>query len=565
MDTPGSDPQCINSEYITRLTERINRLNALTDNSDEQFDEPILQNGDFGFPLLASPRYPDEPNIMQDAFSIMQEVDPSRAIFETRLRPTIPKTSTAVPLPPREEMQRLLDVYFEHFNPIFPLFQQDDFRGLVDRIFNRDSSISAGSGACVYAVIALSYKLQLWYRSTPEKVAASWFYFNAATRLLPEISVGEDNLDNIQALALMTIFLQGSMQFNNASNLLGTAIRQTSSFDLHSSSASDQELISNIWRVLFVLDKECSLHSGLPPMIKSDFTRDLPFPSTCQSSLRHYYSLAQIEEQIYQDLYSGEQQTDPEQLLDIAWKLDHKLISWKNQLPPQILSDFNQPSKQYFLLHLMYNNSLMTVHRLPAIHCPYTGLLSRIGPSSNLTVRIGLSAEKRIESACSSIHLVQKLDLRSPVPFWLFPPHIIASVVLLLVTVILSEDSTQHHIEAIDSAVSFVELVNEKSGGEFRQMLRIASGTADIARKVSLKSKNDHQAGNVARVAIESAVRELHRGLKSRDRNRAVPRGRKRVGGMNDTASDFWWNLGSGNGTESDINWEEYLSHAILN
>lgn len=382
---------------------------------------------------------------------------------------TLSRVTQSVSLPPRDEIKILLDGYFRGFHPIFPVFREQTLRNLIQQTSLPEIHFDAGSWACVYMVIAISYKLQLWYKPVAQCVAGrAGLYFNAAMRLVSDImimgtsrrntSVGPYGMDRLASRFstgvliwyIQSVFLRGSIHFNNASSLLGAAISQASSQDVFWESCPDDILEESlIYNVLYVLDKEyeiwpfpifalpnmvCfsrfSLQLGLPPTMETDHPMGarLVNDKTGEENfnrLRSFCSLAKIEEQIYLALFSpNAQQERPEQLLDLTSDLDQKLETWKirHALRVGACVDCSDDGSQYcgpcVLLHLMYNNCAMIIHGLEAIHGPYAGLLSKLEPSSPLMSLIASPARKRQEAALSSIHLVQRLHPGDGCPFW---------------------------------------------------------------------------------------------------------------------------------------------------
>ncbi|GKZ36281.1 hypothetical protein AbraIFM66950_007282 [Aspergillus brasiliensis] len=170
----------------------------------------------------------------------------------------------------------------------------------------------------------------------------------------------------------------------------------------------------------------------------------------------------------------------------------------------------------------MYNNAVVLVHRLEVIHCPYTGLLSRIEPSSGLHRVLELSAQKRDEAAASSIDLVQELPRADRAPYWLIPSYIVESVLVLLTSITFDSDNiyTQQHIEAINSAVRVMRFAHSQFGGEFAQMLQIVSGAAEVAKRISTERNRSMVARRVTQVALDGAMSELRRYSELRCRKR---------------------------------------------
>jgi hypothetical protein len=112
-------------------------------------------------------------------------------------------------------------------------------------------------------------------------------------------------------------------------------------------------------------------------------------------------------------------------------------------------------------------------------------------------------------------------------PTRLIPPYIVDAVLVLLVSAIVDTDDiyTLEIFQAVDSAVSFMQLANDRSRGEFSQILRISSGAVEIVRKISCKRKNDIDARRKAQVAIQNSLKELHH-ARQRQRNRRAVQGK---------------------------------------
>ncbi|OJJ71730.1 hypothetical protein ASPBRDRAFT_43123 [Aspergillus brasiliensis CBS 101740] len=447
------------------------------------------------------------------------------------LQDILPSAKKNICLPSPTEVQNLLEDYLRCFHPLFPLFHEDRLRNTFEKASHPGLCLDSGSQACIYMVLAISYKLQQW--GTPDVdliINKSWFYFQAAMRLLPNIAITQPRLSNIQALALMSIFLRGSIHFNNAYNILGAAISHANCLHIYGEKTSDISERRAVYETLFSLDKEFSLQLGSPPLMKVDnpTVAQLLDDQTIyeRNASRKLFSLAQIQERIYQTLYSPNvQQNNPEHVLRSSMNLDRELESWAEEyLTPCECCRSNtcQPCWSCLLIQLMYNNSVVLVHRLEVIHCPYTGLLSRIEPSSGLHRLLELSARKRDEAAASSIRLVQRLPRADRAPYWLIPSYIVESVLVLLTSITFDSDNiyTQQHIEAINSAVAVVQSAHTQFGGEFAQMLQIVSGAAEVAKRISTERNRSMVARRVTQVALDGAMSELRRYSGSRSRKR---------------------------------------------
>ncbi|KAF9882746.1 hypothetical protein FE257_005325 [Aspergillus nanangensis] len=549
MDTQSScnpalgDAESIKHPDIRRFTDRIRRLDALT---SEHPDINTIQGFEefSSMPLSIFEWTKNNKGVpfFDWASMLIRDSDLSSAKVQLELQDISSQTILYTQLPSPVEIQSLLETYLRYFNPIFPLFQEGSLRDLINQLLLQNFDLDAGSKACAYMVIALSYKLQLGNASAEdESVAKAWFYFDAASRFLCDITIAGTSLRNVQALAAMSIFLQGSIHFNNTSRLLEAAIRQGAQLDqnhdfLHGSSNMIYlREFHTVRCVLYILDKENSMHSGLPPIMKlcnqsveqEHFSIPLPGTDTSVSLLQHFYTLATIEEQIYQELYSVQAQGESaESLLDVVSRIDERLDSWQNTLPIEIkagLHSTNNGSSTEFpfvYLQIMYNNCLITIHRLEAIHCPYTGLLSRLKQASPAFRLIRLSAQKRARAAQESINICERLRINKNIPLWLLPPFVVTSEIIILISVILDLEFPvmDGGITVIDFATNFLVSVNDRYGGEFDRLLRIASGIADVARRISWKGKADSKARWVAQVALENSIRELQRGLRPRRR-----------------------------------------------
>ena len=204
----------------------------------------------------------------------------------------------------------------------------------------------------------------------------------------------------------------------------------------HSGTADGSEVQtnerSNVFWIIYVLDKGACIRSGCPPIIHDeDIGIRLPDPATAavQTSdgsrvfplFRYFAELALIESKVYSELYSARSRLRSlgERLLSIA-RLDSELQRFKNDIIIEVRPgcELACPDGHFvavLMLHFSYYDCLETIHRASVHHrswfteTEHAQLLSEYqsGRHPDLNPRIYASTELCLLAARSMVGLVK--------------------------------------------------------------------------------------------------------------------------------------------------------------
>ena len=164
--------------------------------------------------------------------------------------------SCSMTLPLREEMQPIIDHYFESVNSVTPLFHHETFMHMLESWRNEDTCDSRVEWAAIQIVLALG----LWTmksdagRLSTESVRSAKRCLNNAQSVLSELVVYDKTTLGIQVLLAIVLLFQSSSDQKPASMLVAIVIRLVHRLGLHSSAPSSLCAQRVFW-VAYVLDK----------------------------------------------------------------------------------------------------------------------------------------------------------------------------------------------------------------------------------------------------------------------------------------------------------------------
>ncbi|KAL6802760.1 hypothetical protein GGI42DRAFT_325103 [Trichoderma sp. SZMC 28013] len=265
----------------------------------------------------------------------------------------------------RSEFMTLIRSYFNTYNRIVPLFDEDDF---MNRFAELDMDQIRADAAFwtatnVMCAIALRQQNLSYFADSPNNPdREAWEYLDTALDKAVELTIrGSNDLLAIQALVGMAIFLQTAPDAHAASTLLAAANRLLLQNGLHSQ--EDQQCLgqsgseafrlmvqrNRVFWIAFNLDHDLATRLERPPLIhEDDIGADLPllYPEDeqgCISSvdgstkinyLRARSHLALIENRIHRRLMSAraKRQTAVEREAAIN-ELEAELTNWKASYP----------------------------------------------------------------------------------------------------------------------------------------------------------------------------------------------------------------------------------------
>ncbi|KAG9918553.1 hypothetical protein KCV05_g11032, partial [Aureobasidium melanogenum] len=221
-----------------------------------------------------------------------------------------------------------------------------------------------------------------------------WDALKNACGVYIELAFGSQNLLAIQALVALSICLDSTTDPLSAYTVLASAIRMAFAIGLHkqliitsdnAALLAEAEQRRRVFWILYAQEKDLSLRLGRPPMINDDDI-DVPLPASIQptndartsphSADRHHLfqkliMLSKIESRIYSELYSSKAESQPasERLKSIV-RLNQDIKDWRLKLLPDVRPGDAltcQPDERaaITLLHLVYHNCILAIHRSP--------------------------------------------------------------------------------------------------------------------------------------------------------------------------------------------------------
>lgn len=261
------------------------------------------------------------------------------------------------PLPPTDQREEYISIFFSRIQPIFPILDPDTFQSSITALALKMESSSANlnpvdypSLACAYAVFSISAdeKSQCITEDGTRYLEAAYF-LHAHLFAIPYVT-------SVQALLLLTIVLRGRNKDGASWSTLGQAIRIAQSIGLHryisrpvkdiraknagntAPSAKQQNLHSRIWWTAYCLERIMELETGRPSAIQ-DSECDQILPTYAQENGSFDYfgaliGLAKLQTQISDRLYRRKSvKRRTEQLLHDTGMLDRALLDWAEKLP----------------------------------------------------------------------------------------------------------------------------------------------------------------------------------------------------------------------------------------
>ncbi|KAF5970660.1 Zn(II)2Cys6 transcription factor [Fusarium coicis] len=367
---------------------------------------------------------------------------------------TGPKSMTT--LPPAQEMDRMLDVYFKTAGTVFPFIHEESMRKTYTTCkannWNRVRRTFLGTLNVIFATIASADRDAI--PSARERQEKSDVFFKRATDLCGELSKQVISIEIVQYLVLIVIHCQGSQRSVQAWNILGLAVRSAMALGLHSSQAREgldelqAEYRRRTWVVIYCMDKVLSVAFGRPAIITDEYMLDqpaslselaLPTPDSPGTSgdiagdfLAVSFRLYQIMNGSLKQQYSGninkaESETDDMVSLQASGQLRKQLRAWSAGLPlymrlykskEKMLSDNSQVNRLRVILTLRYHNINILVHR-PLLCSTIRRLFDGGDPASvdNSPYLIQLAmgeAHECIRSAQETIELVHTIITADP-------------------------------------------------------------------------------------------------------------------------------------------------------
>ncbi|KAK1998396.1 fungal-specific transcription factor domain-containing protein [Colletotrichum falcatum] len=260
-------------------------------------------------------------------------------------------------LPPLESMMPVIEGFFNRYNAIMPLFDQETFMRMLSDWYSPSSQQSPAVWAAINMVLALGYRCSVKEVGNVESLADDQKMLHHMRNVQSAVSnlvTREEDLLGVQVLVGMVILFQGTKDPKPASVLIGTAIRLAHRMRLHdkeSMSFFPPEVARQRLRVFwmaYAMDKEISLKTRTPSF-QLDADIDLALPDAWPEDgagmmaakngsrfniFRARVELSHLAGKVYDLLYSTRaRKVSKQELQSRRARLGSMLDKWRDGIP----------------------------------------------------------------------------------------------------------------------------------------------------------------------------------------------------------------------------------------
>ncbi|OQU98968.1 Fungal specific transcription factor domain-containing protein [Cladophialophora immunda] len=304
---------------------------------------------------------------------------PSQALTTNLSRPASPpapprrqveKRPNPYILPAREDILKMIESFFSVTGMFFPFIHK---RSVINTLEELDINNFRGvrkSWLCLLnAIMAIGLSLGDGQGiSRKHRELESDVYFQRALILSPWTLSNTTNLETVQALVVMTVYLQGASRSSQTWKIHGLLVQAAYQMGIHANVKSpkmsplEQEIRTRTWYMCFVLDRMMSVAYGRPPLIHNrSIQGNLPLDidlddtladheesdapsiptqtenSSCSlflATIKLYCIQGDVIEELYNQNLAPLVDVQPDQLFSPIMKFDQYLSEWKRELNP---------------------------------------------------------------------------------------------------------------------------------------------------------------------------------------------------------------------------------------
>ncbi|GAT29569.1 C6 transcription factor [Aspergillus luchuensis] len=233
----------------------------------------------------------DKDSALQETIiASVSQAQPHRPVAASSTHLDSPPTT----LPSVEEMDSLLDIYFDTFGAIFPFIHEETMRKTYTECrlncFTRARRTWLGT---LNMMFAMASSLDRDYvASAKKRFERSNIFYKRALELCGDLSRRVISLEMVHYLLLLVIHCQGTQRSVQAWNNHGLVIRSAIALGLHSHSTRkpvdpvSDEYRRRTWAVIYCLDKVLSVAFGRPASVPDEqMTGREPVPGLSTSAL----------------------------------------------------------------------------------------------------------------------------------------------------------------------------------------------------------------------------------------------------------------------------------------
>lgn len=292
-------------------------------------------------------------------------------------------------MPSREVADSLVDAYFNRVHILYPCLHEPTFRAELDAYRTRvDAAAPIATNNSWLAVLYMLFAYGTEFvsasvRNGDRRLLGALGYVAKARRLV-NVAVSHDTrVETVQALLLLSHYLQGTTEFTDCWNVGGLLIRTAMSIGLHIDPSEallteiEKEVRKRVWAGCFIVDRTLGMKFGRPPAVPIASVKRVELPAVVDdqyitngttrarqpqgrpSRMGFFVQTvhqAHIIDQILNDLYLDEPDLQfmgrndshsqievLSRLLSKAVLLDRRLLSWWNDLPTHLREAPEEP------------------------------------------------------------------------------------------------------------------------------------------------------------------------------------------------------------------------------
>lgn len=356
-------------------------------------------------------------------------------------------------LPSVEEMDSLLDIYFETAGVVFPFIHQETMRKTYSECrlngFTRARRTWLGTLNMIFAFASSFDRDDA--ASAKKRFERSNVFYKRAIALCGELSKRVISLEIVHYLILVVLHCQGTQRSVQAWNNHGLVIRSAMALGLHSDSSGrgldpiQQEYRRRTWVVIYCLDKVLSTAFGRPASIPDEQAVrgnsvfglspsspnghagvDLPGDFLAVSFKLYQVMSKSLMNQYGANLDHADADQDEMAPLKASGELRKQLRLWAASLPPHLqlcepgdefLARHTQENRLRVILTLRYHNLGILIHK-PLLSATIRHLFageSGTGPSPPYMIHLVMAeAHECIRSAELTIDIAHSVISADP-------------------------------------------------------------------------------------------------------------------------------------------------------
>ncbi|KAI7777484.1 c6 transcription [Diaporthe eres] len=304
-------------------------------------------------------------------------------------------------LPPDDEMDALVDRFFRDTGALFPFVHpytfMETYRHTKSIGFRRSRRSWLG---LLNSILAMSiFTSGSWSSTATGRGAKAEIFFTRAKALCLDQMLSGSSLETVQAMLLMSQYLQGTHRSVMTWNMHGIAVKAAFQLGLHSTTSLkaytplERETRTRTWFACVMLDRTLSMTFGRPPAIPDSYIRTpLPQPysgtdilPTAEVSVDdamsiHFFvstiTLYKVMWTIIDRLYDCNIAYPDNSVISTAsqiLEIEHQLLEWQASLPPLLSltnaseirndNDFCLARRFRVILTLRHHNVRLLAHR----------------------------------------------------------------------------------------------------------------------------------------------------------------------------------------------------------